>query len=125
MRTGLCGDPRQGRLVPDRWSRLAADAHQDGYAGEPVLPGDRLALVPGAAVVADRTLVRPDAQPQHLRGDLGIQPESPLVQVELADEVERKKLQTGVQVFQIRIEEDVREPGGGAAADRVVKRLVR
>src|SRR6266702_2135867 len=73
---------QRGTTRRKRLARLRREAHsgQDPQAVHAVLPGDLLALGARAAVVADRHLEGPDAEPQQPRGQLRVHAEAAGVQ---------------------------------------------
>ena len=93
-------------------------------AAQRVGPVDLLALRVRAAVVGHRHLERPDPEPEQARGQLGVQPEAPLPQVQAPEQIKRHELQAGMQVAQERVKQDVRHRGEHLVAHRVPERLV-
>src|SRR5207302_6830020 len=109
---------RARRLSP---SPLAVQPHREEHVQrlEPVAPGDLLALRVRAAVVGDRELVDPQTAEADLRGDLRLDPEAVLAQVERAQNVDPERLVPGLHVVQRRVVEHVRHQAQETVSDQV------
>ena len=86
-----------------------AEAHERADGAEAVAPRDLLALGVRAAVVGDRHLVEADAgpEPQHLGGELRLDPEVVGDRVQVADEVAAEGLVADLHVGDRRVVEHV------------------
>ena len=108
--------PRRPPCAGVTRARELGDAPHRPHA---VAPADLLALGVGAAVVADAHLVDPAAGPGHLGGDLGLEAEAVLLDVDRLDHLAAEGLVAGLHVGQVQVGEHVRQHVQEAVADGV------
>src|SRR5207253_1043350 len=106
-----------------RFSAGQADAHEHADGLEAVPPRDLLPLRVGAAVVRDRQLVHAQLAFADLGGDLRLDAEVVLVEIEGAQHVAAERLVARLHVGQRRVVEDVREQRQEAVAKQVPEQV--
>src|SRR5664279_2083870 len=84
-----------------------------------ILPGQLLAVLATSRPIADRYLVWPDSGAEHLARHLGFHPETGRPDVELAVQLQRHQLETGLEVTDVAVEQDVRDGRHAAIAQHV------
>src|SRR5580693_7276001 len=82
---------------------------QDPQRLDAVAPGELLAGLAAARLVADRHLIGPDTAAQQLPGDLGFHAEPGLLDAQLPVQRRGYQLETGLQVADIAVEQNIRE----------------
>ena len=112
-----CGRAR-GRALAQAPPRRRVP-HDAVDRADAVLPPDLLALGVRAARVRDADLVDPPARGRDLRGDLGLEPEAVLLDLDRLDHLTPERLVTGLHVGEVQVGEHVRRGGEQPVADRV------
>src|SRR5439155_4711561 len=113
--------PRARRRRPRRRRRSAeqTDAQEHADRLEAIPPRDLLPLCVGAAVIRDRQLVDAELALADLGGDLRLDAEVVLTQVERAQDLGAERLVARLHVGERRVVEHVREQGQKAVAEQM------
>src|SRR5579863_8412016 len=82
---------------------------QDPHRLDTVAPGELLAGLAAARLVADRYLEGPDTAAQQLPGDLGFHAEPGLLDAQFPVQRRGYQLEAGLQVADVAVEQNVRE----------------
>src|SRR5579871_1532250 len=84
---------------------------QDPHRLDTVTPGELFARLAAACLVADRYLEGPDTAAQQLPGDLGFHAESGLLDAQFPVQRRGYQLETGLQVADVAVEQNISESG--------------
>src|ERR1700761_5299943 len=96
---------------------------QDPHRLDAVAPGELLAGLAAARLVADRHLERPDTAAQQLPGDLGFHAEPGLLDAQFPVQRRGHQLETGLQVADVTVEQNVSESGYCLVAEDIEVRI--
>src|SRR5580704_18184718 len=98
-------------------------SEQDPHRLDAVAPGELLAGLAAARLVADRHLKGPDTAAQQLPGDLGFHAEPGLLDAQLPVQRRGYQLETGLQVGDVTVEQNVRESGDCLVTEDIPVRI--